>query len=258
METRLQGQCMVDECMKKYGCGSAESKHCMANLAWLCVVENLPLHISTQPGFVRFIRKWEPWWPSILKQSMTTLVERQSLELREEIKMEMEEVPKKIHIAFTMDFWTSPMGESFLTMSMHWIAQDWHLNTHIFGMRSFPKDHIAMNISEKLMDLHLKFGLYPKSSNGRIAQCPDAVRLAKLMHFRLKPQLNKLVLTSDCGSNVLVGAKKTSFGSGIVVLEHSCPSCFEGAYDRGLFGTIDDIGMQILPQPEWWDWFKKT
>ena len=58
------------------------------------------------------------------------------------------------------------------------------------------------------MDLHLEFGLCPKSSDGRTAQCPDAVRLAKLMYFRLKPRLDKLVLTSDCGRDVLAGAKK--------------------------------------------------
>ena len=47
-------------------------------------------------------------------------------------------------------------------------------------MISFPEDHTTVNISEKLMDLRLEFGLYPKSSDGRTPQCPDAVRLDKL------------------------------------------------------------------------------
>ena len=58
------------------------------------------------------------------------------------------------------------------------------------------------------MDLRLEFGLYPKSFNGRTAQCPDAVRLDKLLYFRLEPRLDKPVLTSDCGSDVSVGAEK--------------------------------------------------
>ena len=99
----------------------------------------------------------------------------------------MEEVARETDIAFTTDFWTSSKGESFMTMSMHWITQDWRLKTHILGTVSFPKDHTAVNISEKLMDLCLEFGLYPKSSDGRTAQCPDAIRLAKLMYFRLEP-----------------------------------------------------------------------
>ena len=96
----------------------------MVNLVQLCTAENLPLHIGTQPGFVKFMRKWEPRWPSISKQSVTRSVECQSWELREEIKREMEEVAKETNITFTTKFWTSPMGESFMTMSMHWITWD--------------------------------------------------------------------------------------------------------------------------------------
>ena len=120
----------------------------------------------------------------------------------------MEEVAKETDIAFTTDFWTSSMGESFMTMSMHWITWGWHLKTRILGMLSFPNDHTAENISEKLMNLRLEIDLYPKSFDGRTAKCLDAVRLAKLIYFKLEPQLDKLVLTSDCGSDVLLGVEK--------------------------------------------------
>ena len=79
---------------------------------------------------------------------------------------------------------------------------------HILGMISFPKDHTAANILEKPMDLRLEFGLYPNSFDGKNAQCPDGVRLGKLMHFRLELGLDQPMLTRDCGSDVLVGAKK--------------------------------------------------
>ena len=38
------------------------------------------------------------------------------------IKREMDEVVKETDIAFTTDFWMSPMVESFMMMSMHWIT----------------------------------------------------------------------------------------------------------------------------------------
>ena len=64
VETRRQGQSTLDECVPEYGCGSAERKHCVANLTRLCTVENLPLHIGSRPGFLNFMRKWEPRWPT--------------------------------------------------------------------------------------------------------------------------------------------------------------------------------------------------
>ena len=36
----------------EYGCGSGERKRCVANLARLCTVKNLPLHIGSRPGFL--------------------------------------------------------------------------------------------------------------------------------------------------------------------------------------------------------------
>ena len=86
VETRYQGQRTLGECVLEYGRGSAERKHCMANLARLCAVENLPLHIGSQSGFLKFMRKWEPRWTSISKQSETRLVECQSEQLRKDIK----------------------------------------------------------------------------------------------------------------------------------------------------------------------------
>ena len=34
------------------------------------------------------------------------------------------------------------------------------------------------------------------------------------------------------------------------LLEHSYSSRFEGAYDRGPFGTVDSIGTWILQEPK--------
>ena len=96
VETRHQGQSTLDECVPEYGRGSAERKRCVANLTRLCAVENLPLHIGSRPGFLKFMRKWEPRWPSISKQSVTRSVEGQSEQLRKDIKTEMEGVAAKI------------------------------------------------------------------------------------------------------------------------------------------------------------------
>ena len=122
VESQLQRQSKFDECVEEYGRGNAKRKCCMANLAWLCVVDNLLLHISTRVGFVKFMRKWEPRWPSISKQSVTRSMEVQSEQLRKDIKREMEGVDAEMDIAFTTDFWTSLTSESLMMMSMHWIT----------------------------------------------------------------------------------------------------------------------------------------
>ena len=51
----------------------------------------------------------------------------------------MEGVAAEMEVAFTTDFWTSPVAESFMTMSMHWITQDWRLKMRIMGTIYFPQ-----------------------------------------------------------------------------------------------------------------------
>ena len=69
IETRYQGQSTLDDCVEEFGRWSVETKRCMANLARLCAVENLPLHMDTHVGFVKFMRQWELRWPSISKKA---------------------------------------------------------------------------------------------------------------------------------------------------------------------------------------------
>ena len=210
------------------------------------------------------MRKWEPRWPSILKQIVTRLVERQSEELWEgnQEKEIREEVAKETDIAFTTDFWTSPIGESSMAMSMHWIPWDWRLKTRILGTISFPEDHTAANISKKLMDLRLEFGLYPRSSDGRTPQCPDVVKLDKLLYFRLEPQLDKPVLTSDCGSDVLVGAEKDELWDWNRCACHCLNIAVQAALKEpmieGCLAPLTALARRFSKSWSAWNRFKKT
>ena len=137
IKTRYQGQSTLDDCVEEFAHRSAETKRCIANLACLCDVENLPLHMGTRAGFVKFMRHWEPRWPSISKQSVPRSVEEQSQALQANIKCGMLEIAAGMNIDFTTDFWTSPTTESFMTMSMHWITWDWRLKMRILGTSHF-------------------------------------------------------------------------------------------------------------------------
>ena len=47
IETRSLGQSTLDECVEEFGRRNVEAKRCMTNLACLCAVENLYLHMWT-------------------------------------------------------------------------------------------------------------------------------------------------------------------------------------------------------------------
>ena len=76
------------------------------------------------------------------------------------------------------------------------------------GTIYFPQQHTAVNISDKLMDLRLDFGVYPRSHDGKPPQGLQAMRGMKVFYFKEEHKLDKPVLTSDCGSNVSAGVER--------------------------------------------------
>ena len=74
----------------------------------------------------------------------------------------------------------------------------------------FPKKHTVANISDRLLNARIDFGVWPKDAKGRIPKSEEALRCDKLAYFGMEPPLDRLVLTSDCKSDVSVGAEKDS------------------------------------------------
>ena len=133
------------------------------------------------------------------------------------IKQETLEIAAKTNIAFMTDFWTSPASESFMTMSMDWIRRDWPLKARILGTVHFPRKHSIASIFGRLLHISIDFGVWPKDVECRIPQSEEPLRSEKLAYFRMELPLDRPMLTSDSGSDVSVGAEKTTFGIGIVV-----------------------------------------
>ena len=120
----------------------------------------------------------------------------------------MLQIVTETDIAFTTDFWTSLASESFTTMRMHWITWDWRLQMRILGTMHFPEKHSNANISDRLLNARIDFGVWPKDAEGRIPKIEEALRCEILAYFGMELPLDRPVLTSDCRSDVLVGAEK--------------------------------------------------
>ena len=109
--------------------------------------------------------------------------------------------------------------------------------------------------------LRLEFGLYPKSSDGTIVQCPKVVRLAKLMYFGLKPQQDKLVLTNDCGSDVLVRAEKNELWDWNCCACHCLNIAVQAAFKepmiQGCLAPLTALTCRFSYSRSGWNRFKK-
>ena len=160
------------------------------------------------------------------------------------------------------DFWMSLTDESSMMMSMHWITWDWRLKTRILGTTNFPQVHTTTNISNKLMNLRLEFGVYPRSTNGRPLQSLDVVRAEKLVYFQLEPSMDKPALTSDCGSDVSAGAERDNLWN----WDHCACHCLNIAVQAALkenmiqecLAPLTALAHRFSKSWSTWNKFKKT
>ena len=75
-------------------------------------------------------------------------------------------------------------------------------------MMHFPKKCRAENISNSLLNARIDFDVWPKNVEGTIPPIWKALSYDKLAYFAMEPPWDKLVLSSDCESDVSAGAGK--------------------------------------------------
>ena len=102
-------------------------------------------------------------------------------------------------------------------------------NAHL-GDKGFPQKPTSANISDGLLNARIDFGVWPRDVEGRIPRSEEALRCDELAYFGMEPPLDRPVLTSDCGSDVSVGAEKDSLwdcNRCVSLCEHSCATSSE-------------------------------
>ena len=68
------------------------------------------------------------------------------------------EACKRQHLAITTDCWTSVANESYISLTAHFIDENWKLTELDLCCDPLPGSHVAPVIAAKVQELHLKFG----------------------------------------------------------------------------------------------------
>lgn len=100
------------------------------------------------------------------------------------IKNELEIVLSENHLAFTTDMWTDDHTKrSFLTLTAHYIDDNFNLKANVLGNREFlPESKTGANILDFIEEM--------------------------LMEFKIEEKLNQSVIVTDNGSNVVAAFRR--------------------------------------------------
>ena len=79
-----------------------------------------------------------PQWPRISKQPINRAMTHEAKDAVVALAKELKDVQLSIRAAMTADMWSSRRGDSYITITVHWVDTDWVLQRWILGECVLP------------------------------------------------------------------------------------------------------------------------
>ncbi|XP_060761951.1 E3 SUMO-protein ligase ZBED1-like isoform X2 [Neoarius graeffei] len=122
----------------------------------------MPLSTVASAGFQELIRFLEPGYNIPSRGTVTSRLEARYKKKKSELKTMLTTAT----VALTTDCWTALTTESYITVTCHYIDENWQLKSAVLIMTNMSDRHTADNLADKLNDVVETWGL-----SGRVTAC---------------------------------------------------------------------------------------
>lgn len=145
-----------------YGPETYRKKNLDRALMSMIAIDVQPFSIVEDKGFQNFVKCLDPRY---VLPSRTTLQNKMMVELYNNIKLKLQLILNKIEFcAITTDCWTSRANEGYLTVTCHFISEEFLLQTAVLSTQKLltTTNHNAENISKTLKAVLEEWGVMGK------------------------------------------------------------------------------------------------
>lgn len=99
-------------------------------------------------GFRKMVHTFEPRYTPPDRKTLSTRYLPQMFETEKSRILHLVEGVK--HYACTTDMWTSKAQHAYMSLTVHYISEDFSLHSHLLETKEFPDSHTGVNIAEGL------------------------------------------------------------------------------------------------------------
>ena len=111
------------------------------------VAEDLrPIATVDGSGFKRLLNFLEPSYSVPSRTHIMSLLRKKHVSLKQELLIEV----ASHNLALTTDIWTSRATEAYITITAHYIDDDWNLVSKVLCTEGMPERHTGVNIAERI------------------------------------------------------------------------------------------------------------
>ncbi len=133
-----------------------------SKLVQMCAQDCRPLSIAEGKGFKEFCTALNPNFKipvhATIKTHLKLDYERKKAQLIENLKGK--------DVAFTTDLWSSLGKQGFITLTYHFISDDWIMKSGVLATRHMPEKHSGLNIATRIDEIREEFGIKPEQVAG--------------------------------------------------------------------------------------------
>ncbi|KAJ4940608.1 hypothetical protein JOQ06_026905 [Pogonophryne albipinna] len=144
-------QTMLDSdggCSHKFPSTSPRSQKITESIAYFICQDLRPYSVVENIGFRRMVNAMEPRYPVPTRQHLTKVcVPRLYAQTKAHVKASL---GKAERVALTCDGWTSRTTEAYVTITAHFINEEWELVMYVLQTRDMPESHTGHNLAEHL------------------------------------------------------------------------------------------------------------
>ena len=125
------------------------------SLALMCALDLRPINLVSGRGFRAFARKLNPNYQVPCQATVTKNLQLLYLDEKKDLISLINNSP----VSITTDLWTSVATKCFMTVTGHFITENWQLNAKVLATRALDVSHTGRNIADRILQLKEEFGI---------------------------------------------------------------------------------------------------
>ena len=234
-------QLTLTSMMKAKPCSNARSKEITDKIVRMIIIDMRPIRIVECPGFKDLVLTLEPGYTIPTRKTVKKMIDY----LYEKAKVKLIELLATIpSISLTTDIWSSITNDSYLTITAHWLSNEWEMSCAVLQTNEFAGRHTGVAISNELLEA----AKYYNSSDKVIAIVHDEASNMQLslrilnssnQYESLSCNAHKLQLCLKSGFEISTIDRMIKCASKIVAHFKHSPLATNGLKTRQLQMNID-------------------
>nr|XP_055054000.1 E3 SUMO-protein ligase ZBED1-like [Misgurnus anguillicaudatus] len=147
-------------CSHKFPSASPRSQKITESIAYFICQDLRPYSVVENAGFRRMVNAMEPRYPIPTREHLTKVcIPRLYAQTKARVKASLASAER---VALTCDGWTSRTTEAYVTITAHFINEEWELVTYVLQTRDMPESHTGHNLAEHLTKALAEWGIKEK------------------------------------------------------------------------------------------------